>query len=145
MSGDQNKDVLDLINDWRYNIVIGERKSNETYTTFNTSTIRLSNYPQLSIVNVNTTPSLINKFFIDLLKILSPNTTDFNVIDFAYKNSMITSLYNSPFVIEFNHINLLNTIIYSILRILKTTSYYDVETDTDYAYNNGLLLEPFDE
>ena len=145
LSGDQNKDVLDLINDWRYNIVIGERKSNETYTTFNTSTIRLSNYPQLSIVNVNTTPSLINKFFIDLLKILSPNTTDFNVIDFAYKNSMITSLYNSPFVIEFNHINLLNTIIYSILRILKTTSYYDVETDTDYAYNNGLLLEPFDE
>ena len=138
-------DALDLVNDWRYNIVFGKRNPNETYSTFNNSTIKLSNYAQLAIANINSTPSLINKFLIKLLTDISPvpGKNDKDMLKFAYENSLVSGLYNTPFMIEMNHINLLNTTVYSLLRILKTTSFYDVETDTDYAYNNGLILEPF--
>ena len=136
-------DALDLVNDWRNNICVGKRKPTETYTSFNSMVIKDKKYIQSAIANINITPSLINKYFTELLRNLSPVSTNDKIIDFSYKNSLVTSLYNSPFMIEFNHVNLLNTIIYSILRILKATSYYDIETDTDYAYNNGLLLEPF--
>ena len=101
---------------------------------------------QMFIININCTPSLINKYFTKLLNSISPKCNDMNnVISFDYKNSLVTSLYNTPFMVEFNHINLVNTIIYSILRILKTTSYYDPVTDTDYTYSNTVLLEPFAE
>ena len=137
-------DVFSLINDWKYNVVFGERKANETYMSFNKDYTDKSS--QMFIININCTPSLINKYFTKLLNSISPKCNDMNnVISFDYKNSLVTSLYNTPFMVEFNHINLVNTIIYSILRILKTTSYYDPVTDTDYTYSNTVLLEPFAE
>ena len=136
-------DALDLITSCKYNIVYGKRNPNETYASFNDYSINVATYPQLHIVDMNYTPSLINKFYIKLLDTLMPMNNDKNIVEFSNKYSLISGLYNSPFMIEFNHINLLNTTIYSILRILKATSYYDPETDTDYAYSNGLILEPF--
>ena len=148
MGAQHGKETLEFLNNWRYNISFGERNPNETYSTYNNAEFNNGRYTQLHAVNVNCTPSLINKYFTSLINELSPKCdTDDNIkiIRFVRNNSLISALYNSPFVTEFNHINLINTIIYSILRILKTTSYYDPETDTDYAYNKGLLVEPFAE
>ena len=137
----ENTDAFSMINDWRYNIFFEERRPDETYTKFN------QNYngkcPQMLIINVNSTPSLINRYFIKLLKSIAPKIDENDLINSIYRNSLVTSLYNSPFMIEFNHINLVNTVVYSILRILKMTSYYDPVTDSDYTYSNAVILEPF--